>query len=159
MRYSRLGYWGATAAGLVFTFAGMAAVMAGMPAGVSWVKFLALSAVAVGGVTIVLFAYRSADEVMLSEHKTAWFWGSMICLAFAAPLVVGVVWQFVPPPMLVHAIAKIAIASGIHPSTRGIPIPSAMQQGFVEGVMFIIIAQVVAFLAVWAWMRWRPARR
>ncbi|HUO98217.1 MAG TPA: hypothetical protein VMU01_06090 [Rhizomicrobium sp.] len=159
MRYSRLGYWGASAAGVVLALGGAVAVVFGMPPGVYWAKFAAFTFVIIGAVWVVLLAYRSADEVMLGEHKTAWFWGGMIMLSLVGPLAVGIVWRLVPMPLIIHAMGSLRSAFHAPPPPAWIPQPSQPQLYFLEGMVFVVIAQLVAFLVVLACLRLRPAKQ
>jgi hypothetical protein len=158
MRYSRRGYWGASLAGFALSAGGAIAALAALPPGVYWTKFLVVTVVILAGASIAMLSYRSADEVMLGAHKTAWFCGSMISLSFLGPLIIGVAWGLVPMPLLLHAMSKWPLLHGL-PHPAGLPIPSVLQLGFIEGAVFITCVQLAAFLAVLAYLHLRPAKQ
>jgi hypothetical protein len=157
MRYSWKSYWGLQIVGVALVFGGTFAVLFAMPPGVYWAKFLMFSIAVVAGVCVTLLAYRSADEVMLSEHKTAWFWGSMVALSLWGPLLLGIVWRLLPMPLMMHAVSKWAVLYRL-PHPAGMPPPSEAQIYFIEGSIFVIIVQAAAFLVVLAYLRLRASR-
>jgi hypothetical protein len=158
MRYSRKGYWGASIAGAALAIGGVLAALYAMPPGVYWTKFLVLTVVILAGTWLALLSYRSADEVMLGTHKTAWFWGSMITLSFLGPLIIGVAWRLVPMPLPLLALSKLPLLQGL-PHPQGMPIPSTSQLCFIDGAVFVIFVQLVAFLAVLAYLHLRPGKQ
>lgn len=159
MRFSRLGYWGAGFAAIALAFADIAFVLLAMPPGVSWAKFLMLSVGAVLATTLGLYAYRSADDIILNRHKTAWFWGCMVSSCFMAPLIIGVAWQLVPVPNVLLALARLPVSHVLAGAAQGMPRPSAFQVGFIDGVVFLVVMQVIAFLVAVAYLQLRPSRQ
>ena len=159
MRYSRWGYWGAAFAAITLAIIGVAFVVLGMPSGASWAKFEMLSAVAVLASAVALYAYRSADDIILSQHKTAWFWGSMVSLSFLGPVIIGVAWQLVPLPNVFLALARLPVSHVLAGAAREMPRPSAFQVGFIEGVVFLVIVQLVAFLLALAYLQLRRVKQ
>lgn len=138
MHYSKLGYWGAPAAGIGLFVLGVLIITQTMPPGVSWLKACAYSALTFVSVVIALLAYRSADEVILDATKTAWFWGSMAACLVAGPIIIGFSWRLLPLPLPLHYV-------------RGILLPHAPddpQSYFVEGMVFIMLVQLAAFLLI-----------
>ena len=159
MRFSRLGYWGASLGGLALAIIGVVSVMVVMPSGVSWAKFIAICGVVVVATTVALYAYRNADEIILNEHKTAWFWGSMVSFSTFGPLIVGVAWQLVPMPAILSALARIAILHRLDSASLHFPHITAAQGGFIEGITFVVVLQLAVFLALLAWLHLRPSKQ
>lgn len=159
MRYSRLGYWGGSLAGLFLAVAGVVGVMVAMPPGANWTKFVAICVVVITATTVALNAYRSADEVILNDHKTAWFWGSMVSLSALGPLIIGIAWQLIPTPKILSALAQISILHRLDSATTDLPHINAVQAGFIEGIIFITVLQLAAFLVLLGWLHLRPAKR
>lgn len=137
MRYSRAGYWGAAAAGLGVLAIGVVIVTHTFPHGPSLAKAAVLALVGISSMAVSLLSYRSADEVILAEHKTAWFWSSMASCSVIVPLVLAVGWGFLPVPLLLHHLANASMAY------------------FVQGMVFVLLLQCLGFLAILAYLRFR----
>lgn len=159
MRFSRSGYWGWSLAGLFLAVAGVVGVMAGMPPGANWAKLIAISVSVMIGMTVALYAYRSADEIILNDHKTAWFWGSMVSLSTLGPLIIGIAWQLVPMPSILSALSRIAILHRLDSATTDLPHVSAVQAGFIDGMVFVTVLQLAVFLVLLAWLHLKPAKQ
>lgn len=137
MRFSRTGYWGATAAGVLLVAIVSFATNQLMPNATSLVKGSILAASVAVAMAVSLLCYRSADEVILDTHKTAWFWGSMITFCFVLPLSVLIVWGIIPVPLLLPNL------------------PSAPGSYFVEGILLVICLEAIGFSAISIY-RWLP---
>jgi hypothetical protein len=140
MRYSKLGYWGTTGTAIGLALAGMLFVMNAMPPAITWLKLGVLSGVIALAYGLALLTYRSADEVILQTHKTAWFWGTMAALGFVGPLVIGIAWHLIPMPMLAHSARAL-----MHLPARNDP-----QSYFIEGMVFLALLELTGFLIAWA---------
>jgi hypothetical protein len=137
MRYSRAGYWGATAAGIGVLALGMLIITQVFPHGPSLMKAGALVALATASIGIVLLSYRSADEIILAGHKTAWFWSSMASCTVLVAVMFTFGWGFLPVPLLLPHFANA---------------PAAY---FIEGMLFVVLLQTLGFSAIMAYLRLR----
>jgi hypothetical protein len=129
MRFSRLGYWGPMVAGIGLLAVGAIVINVTLPGGPTPAKGLALGVLATVSAGIALLSYRSADEVILETHKSAWFWGCMATCMIIAPLVIAISWRLIPVPVLL-------------PRHEAVP-----ADYFVEGMAFVVLIEAGAYLA------------
>jgi hypothetical protein len=130
MRFSRFGYWGAQAAA-VGAMAIALALTALLPPDLHLLKAGILAITLVVTFTIGLSSYRSADEVILQTHKTAWFWGSFCGLIVAALVTIAV---------LAHVVALPSFQAASQQSP---------EQNFASGVVLVVLAQAAGFITFW----------
>lgn len=127
MRYSKFGYWWPQIAAIGVLAAGAVLVVLLPPHGPSVLKAILLSALTIGCVALALSCYRNADEVILQQHKAAWFWGSMIALCAVMPLTIIVEWRLLP-------------ISGLLPFVDPTP-----EEYFVNGVLSLLFLQLLGY--------------
>jgi hypothetical protein len=137
MRYSRAGYLGCAITGTALFVLGEAAVIFGLPAGISWAKAGLVSAILIVAIGLALRSFRHADEVMLQSQKTAWFWGSLLSTTVLAPVMIVVGWGLLRLPAWLP----------LHHMTP--------QSTFVEGMTFLLLVQGMGFVALMVRQRLR----
>jgi peptidoglycan biosynthesis protein MviN/MurJ (putative lipid II flippase) len=130
MRYSKSGYWGRQIAALGIMASGLAVIILVPPHGPSVVKAIALSVLTAGCLGLTLTCYRNGDEIILHQHKTAWFWGSMMAMAAIIPLVIAVTWHL-------YGI------NGLLPFINPTP-----EDYFVNGVLSVLFLQTIGYALV-----------
>lgn len=136
MRYSPLGYWGRQIAGVGLLALATAIVFWALPPNLPLLRYAVLTVASVVAVVVILSAYAKADEVILQTHKTAWFWGSMATLAAIPPFAIAMAWNLLPVPLLFPALNR--------------PVDY-----FLQGMLFLLLLQSVAFLLLWAYYNLR----
>lgn len=127
MRYSKWGFWGPQIASLGVMAVGLGIVILVPPPGPSVAKAIALSVLTAGCLGLALSCYRSADEVIMQRHLTAYFWGSMVALCAVVPLVGAVTWHLFD-------------INGLLPFINPAP-----EDYFVNGVMSVLLLQAIGF--------------
>jgi hypothetical protein len=133
MRYSRFGYWGAQAGAVLLTAVAAVVALWILPPDMIAVKAVLIAVVSVIAVAIALTCYRSADEVILETHKTAWFWGSMAAAAVIGPVAVAILAGAIPMPLLMP-----------YPHLRP-------EDYYAEGILAVLAVECVGFVVFWAY--------
>jgi hypothetical protein len=133
MHYSKLGYWGAQAGAIVLMALAAIVVLWLLPPQMVLLKLAVLAAVLVVAVAIALSAYRSADEVILQTHKTAWFWGGITGMVIAGVLAIAVFAQAIPIPNLMP-----------YPLRRP-------EDYFADGMLAVLLIEAAGFVVFWAY--------
>ncbi|GAA0557060.1 hypothetical protein [Rhizomicrobium electricum] len=127
MRYSKAGFWGRQIAAMGVMALGLVVIVLVPPHGPSIPKAIALSVLTVCCVGLTLTCYRNADEVIIHQHKTAWFWGSMTALGAIVPLVIAVTW---------HLFDINGLLPFVHPTP---------EEYFVNGVLSVLLLQLIGY--------------
>lgn len=127
MRYSKTGYWGRQIAAIGVMAVGLAVILLVPPHGPSVLKAIALSVLTAGCLGLTLTSYRNADEVIIHQHKTAWFWGSMIAMSAIVPLVIAVTW---------HLFGINGLLPFVNPGP---------EDYFVNGVLSVLFLQLIGY--------------
>lgn len=127
MRYSKTGYWGRQIAAFGVMALGLAVILLVPPPGPSLFKAIVLSVLTAGCIGLTLTCYRNADEVIIHQHKTAWFWGSMMALGAIVPLVIAVTW---------HLFGINGLLPFINPTP---------EEYFVNGVLSVLFLQLIGY--------------
>ncbi len=140
MRFSRLGYWGPSVAAIGLVLLILPLIHLAFPGGPTPAKAIAAGVLAAVDIVIALFSYRSADEIIMGTHKTAWFWDSMAACCVLAPLTIVMSSRLIPVPML---LPRHQIGPGDY---------------FVEGMLCVLLLEVAGFFAVMTYHQIRRAR-
>lgn len=103
----------------------------------TWTATSALSVV--WGFGLAWLLYRKGDEFEREASKFAWHWGGTAGLAISAPIYVFV------------------MLGGLHWLDPNRPMGRDLARAFGEGYGLAIVAQLLGFLAAYAW--WKAAKR